>query len=411
VLTPNALRKRIEYVAKQFPAVLYETAYVTAHTVGADRDAIEKDRKNGVDFTVRFSADAHQSEAMVPWVAKELNAAMREVRKGRLGEREFVDLVNLLEAKMPNIATWAEATKPDLTKLTVAEAITAAAKFEPDDAAPVPQGEVIYRFADGWTVQELTEPEQIFAEGEAVQNCLRKSQYGPEYFRRSQDGEIRIFSLRTPAGSPRVSMEFEIDEDREIGGRFEQIFAKQNTSLNATLKEVLEEGGDEALWRGIQRYKPRIGEFITEELAADPDGLILAGAPLPAGLTNVGGDLDLYGYTLPLPAGLTNVGGDLDLGGYTLPLPAGLTSVEGDLVLGGYTLPLPAGLTSVGGDLYLRGYTLPLPAGLTSVGRSLYLRGYTLPLPAGLTNVGGSLDLKGYPLPLPAGMKVQGRVR
>ena len=369
MLTPNALRKRIEYVAKQFPAVLYETAYVTAHTVGADRDAIEKDRKNGVDFTVRFSADAHQSEAMVPWVAKELNAAMREVRKGRLGEREFVDLVNLLEAKMPNIATWAEATKPDLTKLTAAEAITAAAKFEPDDAAPVPQGEVIYRFADGWTVQELTTEDQIFAEGEAVQNCLRGSQYGPEYFRRSQDGEIRIFSLRTPPGSPRVSMEFVIDEDREIGGRFEQIFAKQNTSLNATLEKVLKAGHDEALWRGIQRYKPRIAEFITEEFAADPDGLILAGAPLPSGLTSVG-NLDLEGYTLPLPAGLTKAGG-LHLGGYDHLLPSGLKSV-GNLYLEGYTHPLPAGLTSVGDYIVLGDYTLPLPAGMKVRGRVRY---------------------------------------
>ena len=46
--------------------------------------------------------------------------------------------------------------------------------------------------------------------------------------------------------------------------------------------------------------------------------------PLPAGLTNVGGNLYLEGYTHPLPAGLTNVGGYLTLQGYAHPLPAGL---------------------------------------------------------------------------------------
>ncbi len=47
--------------------------------------------------------------------------------------------------------------------------------------------------------------------------------------------------------------------------------------------------------------------------------------------------------------------------------------------------PLPAGLTTVGGSIYVRGYQHPLPAGLTTVGGYLYMRGYQHPLPAGLT--------------------------
>ena len=66
----------------------------------------------------------------------------------------------------------------------------------------------------------------------------------------------------------------------------------------------------------------------------------------------------------PLPAGLTSVGGNLDVEGYSHPLPAGLTSVGGYLYVEGYSHPLPAGLTSVGGNLYVRGYSHPLPAGL-----------------------------------------------
>lgn len=75
---------------------------------------------------------AQPSEALRSWVARELNSAMREV-KGRFGDQGSIDLVNLLEANLANIAIWAGATKPDLTNLTAAEAIAAAARFDPDE--------------------------------------------------------------------------------------------------------------------------------------------------------------------------------------------------------------------------------------------------------------------------------------
>ena len=370
-LTRNSPRKRIDYVAKQFPKVLHETAYVVAHTVGIDRDAVETATKTREPVEHLFAETGHPAETLIPWVAKELNAAMREVAKGRLPEREFVDLVNMLEAKLPNIATWVASAKPDLTKLTVAEALSAAAKFEPDDAAPVPQGKVIYRFADGWTVQELVAEAQIFAEGVAVQNCLREDRNGPSYVEQIESGESRIFSLRTPSGSPRVSMEFKVDPDDEHGGHFEQIFAKQNTSLGAPLQTVLDEGGDEALWKGLQKYKPKIREFVDEEFGGDPAALVMINMPLEAGARKVGGYLYLNGYEHPLPEGLTSVGGGLYLNDYEHPLPEGLTSVGGNLNLRGYDHPLPEGLTSVGGYLNLEGYKHPLPEGLR-VGGATY---------------------------------------
>ena len=399
-MIPNSPRKRLDYVAKQFPAVAWETAYVVAHTVGGDRDGIERAMKDLERHHERsglspgdffFPRDGkHPNEALIPWVARELNAAMRETKRGRLTEREFVDLVNMLEAKLPQIAVWVQATSPDLTKTTVAEALSAAAKMQPDEAAPVPQGKIIYRFKDGWTVQELTTPEQIFAEGEAVQNCLREGQSGVEYAGNVKTGAIAIFSLRTPSGSPRVSMEFKVDPDEEHGGHFEQIFAKQNTSLGATLKQVLDEGGDEALYEGIQKYKPRVREFINEKFGGEPAGLVSIGVPLDPRTKSAGGNLYLYGYPHPLPEGLTSVGGGLYLRDYPHPLPEGLTSVGGYLYLGGYKLPLPEGLTSVGGDLELRDYDYPLPEGLTSVGGDIYLSGYDHPLPEGL-KIGGRI--------------------
>jgi uncharacterized protein YjbI with pentapeptide repeats len=283
-MTPNSPRARLAYTGKQFPQVLRDTAYVVAHTLGADRGAVFVAEPE--DLPQLFSASNHPAEALVPWVGKELHKLRKEVDKGTVPPHDLVVAVNLLEAKLPAIAVWVEQTKPDLTKLSMADALQAVVTFEPEEAS-VPQGRVIYRFADGWSVQELLTPEQVYPEGVAVQNCLRGDQQGPRYCERIDAGEIRIFSLRTPRGEPRVSMMFETDEDSKHGGCFEEISAKQNTSLNATRQGA----GDEALWAGIQKYKPRVQEFIRESFSSEPVGMIIAGAD-PETLDLSGADLN-----------------------------------------------------------------------------------------------------------------------
>ena len=135
--------------------------------------------------------------------------------------------------------------------------------------------------------------------------------------------------------------------------------------------------------------------------------------PLPAGLTLVDGNLDLYYYSHSLPSGLKSVGGSLEIAGYSLPLPAGLKSVGGDLKLGYYRHPLPKGLKSVDGDMWLWNYRHPLPEGLTSVGGRLLVQGYPYPLPAGLKSIGSferrSKDsILEYEHLMPAGLKSLG---
>jgi hypothetical protein len=285
-----------------------------------------------------------------------------------------------------------------------------------EDVGPVPQGKVIYKFSDGWTVQELVTPEQIFAEGEANQNCLRESSFGPQYLEQVENGESRIFSLRNPNGRPSVSMEFVVDKDESgaptdsQSGHFEQIFAKQNTSLGASLKTVKAQGGTEELWKAIQKYKPKVREFIIKKFGGDPGALVMMNEPLEESVVEVAGDLVLRDYKHPLPAGFESVGSDLYLEGYDYPLPAGLKSVGGHLYLRGYKHPLPDGFKSVGGDLYLRGYNHHLPAGFKRVGGNLDLEGYKHPLPAGFKSVGRDLFLGGYKHPLPSGLDVYGDI-
>ena len=418
-LIPNSPRKRIEYVFKSLgQKVARDTACVVAHTVGVDAfdfNSITRLRVSGGAYAEKINeamiesfpgGPSHPAEALIPWVGQRLAAYQKEVRKGRLDEREYDQLVEELERMLPQIATWVHHTRPDLTSLSIADAMSQAAVFE-DPGAPsdVPQGEVIYRFADGWTIQNLTTPEQIFADGDHVQNCLKRDRFGPDYVDRVRYGKTKIFSLRKPSGIPVISIEYDVPDKS-----FAQIYAKQNTPLGINLDAMLNQDKwrdrpDDAriFWKNIQQYKPRMTEFLTA-FGADPGAFVMADALLPAGLTSVGGNLDLCDYDRPLPAGLTSVSGDLDLGDYNHPLPAGLTSVGGYLNLSGHKHPLPAGLTSVGGGLSLFRYNHPLPPGLTSVGNYLDLTNYKHPLPAGLTSVGGDLTLANYNHPLPAGL-------
>ena len=88
-LVPNSPRKRIEYVYKTLPKVAYETARICAHTVGASREATEKsvfwESAGGLAVAVvsEFSEAKHPHEAMIPWVAVQLNA----IQSGSLGRR------------------------------------------------------------------------------------------------------------------------------------------------------------------------------------------------------------------------------------------------------------------------------------------------------------------------------------
>jgi hypothetical protein len=420
-LVENSPRDRIKKVEEQLPAVKWATAWVVADTVGGDRAAIfdawmreARGKETGLHPRDFFPDDdkVHKNEKLIRWVAEKISPEAYEVSERRKTFEQFLGSCAKLEGALPQIAYWVEKTKPNLFQLSALQAIGLASEMEVEDDFPVPQGEVIYRFPDGWTVQELKTPEQVYAEGEVMQHCMRESADGPRFCKQISRGDTRLFSLRNPQGRPGVSIQYDTEKKR-----FVQIFAKQNVSLGSSLQQLRHEEREdedgtrrkrhkdpEGLWRGIQKYKPYIRRFIIDKFDADASGLVMADAPLPDGLKSVKGSLYLRDYNHPLPAGLKSVNGALYLLDYNHPLPAGLKSVGGYLLLGGYSHPLPAGLTSVGSDISLTNYDHPLPAGLTSVGGSLWLGGYNHPLPDGLKIVAGNLSLDDYHYPLPAGL-------
>jgi hypothetical protein len=357
-LQPNSPRGRIEYVAKSMPNVAYDTAYVVAHTVGADRDAIILARRSGAQLPVEvFSADKpHPSEALIGWVAQQLAAGQRAVRKQQSTPELYNGLVFTLEAKLPQIAVWVENTKPNLGTVSVAQAVAEASAFKPPEStAPVPQGEVIYRFADGWTVQNLTTREQIFADGIHVQNCLREDRYGPRYARAVKKGTTQILSLRSPHGIPRVSIEYDLKNKY-----FKQVYAKQNTALGATLESLKSDDvqGAEELWAAIQKYKPRIQELILQKFNGDESGLLLIDVPLPDDTKKIQ-EVNFEVYTCRLPESVQEIGLIMYLEKYKYPLPSSLKQITDVTLKEEYRYPLPESLKSVR-NMLIVDYSLPV---------------------------------------------------
>jgi hypothetical protein len=199
----------------------------------------EGDRHRAVATLPRFAAEWRaptntRFDRYLPWVARELNRIFKPYRRlvkkeglrsfprgYDLGSRRFTLLHRESDAHRPllnalaiqtrtlqdafrGIVDWAEGTGVDLNEYQWDDALGLASSWgvETHGGQKVSQGEVVYAFDDGWTVQELTTAEQLADEDDAMQHCVG------EYFNAVESGEARIFSLRDQGGRPHATMEW-----------------------------------------------------------------------------------------------------------------------------------------------------------------------------------------------------------
>jgi hypothetical protein len=189
----------------------------------------------------RFGRDWRAPESTrfdryLPWAARELNRiykpykrlAKKEGLPGLppgydLGSRRFRQLHPELDAHRAllnalsiqtrtvqdgfrGIVDWAEGSGVDLNQYHWEDALGLASSWgETHGESDVAQGNVVFVFPDGWTVQELTTAEQLDDEDASMQHCVG------EYFDEVSAGTVRIFSLRTPVGYPHATLEWNVE--------------------------------------------------------------------------------------------------------------------------------------------------------------------------------------------------------
>jgi hypothetical protein len=95
---------------------------------------------------------------------------------------------------------------------------------DPTDAAP-PEERVVFRWPDGFYVQDLL-PSELVAEGKAMGMCVGRPDMG--YGKAVRKGEIKILSMRRPSGKPLFTIEAELANDDKKIYRIDQIKGKAN---------------------------------------------------------------------------------------------------------------------------------------------------------------------------------------
>lgn len=89
---------------------------------------------------------------------------------------------------------------------------TAGKKYEELESAP-PEERVVYRWPDGFYVQDLT-IDEIKKEGPTQGICVHREDMG--YLKAVRKGEIKILSLRRPSGKPLFTIEASLDKQGRI---------------------------------------------------------------------------------------------------------------------------------------------------------------------------------------------------
>jgi hypothetical protein len=141
-------------------------------------------------------------------VTQEAGALGREVRELQDGFRVIVD--------------FAEATGVDLNEYQWVDALRQAGQWgQHQSVTGVHAGPVLYRWADGWTVQELLTEDQLEGEATVMQHCV------DAYADDVAAGAVRVFSLRDPNGLPHATMEWSPEGSYAV-----QLRGKQNAAPN-----------------------------------------------------------------------------------------------------------------------------------------------------------------------------------
>jgi len=216
--------------------------------------------------------DTREWDRVIPWVALQVQRALkgklkiRKPRPSRFGRRQEtretleLEILERLHNKMPEVRDWVEATSPNLMKLTPGQVLQRSSRWhaalkrkQKAEAALKHPGKVVYRFADGWTVQELTTKAQLGAEGEAMGQCVGG------YCPRVERGESAIYSIRDPKGMSRVTIEVHPPTHRVV-----QVKGKGNNKIKAkamcarVLQFISAKGWTDSTYGDLKACKARV---------------------------------------------------------------------------------------------------------------------------------------------------------
>jgi hypothetical protein len=177
-------------------------------------------------------------DPLIPWAFQHLR------RVGQRNEGEALHMAHDFRESSNILLAWYLATKPDLTKIDLAEAIDTAEEWEATQAA-----KVVYEFPDGWTMRRLTTRRELEVEGDRMDHCVG----GKTYCLDVRRGASIIYSLRDPDDVPHATLEWLV-----TAKHFKQIFGPEDEPITDAVR-------------------PYVVEFITRVHGGALADLVMAG--------------------------------------------------------------------------------------------------------------------------------------
>lgn len=115
----------------------------------------------------------------------------------------------------------------DVNQMTFKELEDWLMQWKRENRASEDQGEVVYKYHNGWTMQKLTTPEQLQYEGDEMGHCVAG------YSHAVGEGRTIIYSLRDGKGEPHVTMEIDaLEGPPQNGYTVEQVNDSEDASYN-----------------------------------------------------------------------------------------------------------------------------------------------------------------------------------
>ncbi len=212
---------------------------------------------------------ANAADGAFPWMAKKLVDQVKayhqagDSRGAMFARREYAQQSWFFREKGTAFGLWMKKDRPDINSMSFDEVKEEIENFEV--AEQIPQGEVVHRFDDGYTVQKLTTKQQLDAEGRLMQHCVGS------YCEKVRAGESVVYSLRDEKERPHVTIEVDPTNDRVV-----QVKGKQNAKPAEKYQKYVDEFLEaHDLGRVPNHLKPYVamleaaGQDIEEEYLVD----------------------------------------------------------------------------------------------------------------------------------------------
>lgn len=115
-------------------------------------------------------------------------------------------------------------------------------------------GKVVHQWPDGWSVRQLTTPEELEGEGDAMGHCVGS------YADQVANGRTMIYSLRDHAGHPHVTTEISPDRYESPPFDLERAFEMHPTMRHAPegVRNMIREYANKATDKGLGNQVPKM---------------------------------------------------------------------------------------------------------------------------------------------------------